>query len=71
VDDEFDITRAEQDDVPLLAGLLAELFATEPEFTADRALQEAGLRLLLSEPGDSVVFVARRAGRAAELESPC
>jgi GNAT superfamily N-acetyltransferase len=66
---EIDITRARPGDVPLLAALLGELFATEPEFEADRDAQEAGLRLLLAEPGDSAVFVARRAGQVVGMVS--
>ena len=61
--------RAQLGDVPALAGLLEELFASETEFEADRATQEEALRQLLSDPGDSAVFVARRAGRVVGMVS--
>ena len=57
---ELQIARACLADVPALAGLLEELFAIEREFEPDRAAHEAGLRLLLTRPGESVIFVARR-----------
>jgi ribosomal protein S18 acetylase RimI-like enzyme len=66
---EVDIRQAQLRDVPALAGLLEELFATESEFEADRDVQEAGLRLLLTEPGDSVVFVACRGGALVGMVS--
>jgi len=66
---QIDITRAQLGDIPVLAGLLEELFAAESEFEADRAAQQAALRLLLAEPGDSAIFVARRAGRVVGMVS--
>jgi GNAT superfamily N-acetyltransferase len=66
---EVEIARARLGDVPLLAGLLEELFAAESEFEVDRDAQEAALRLLLTDPGDSAIFVARRAGRIVGMVS--
>jgi ribosomal protein S18 acetylase RimI-like enzyme len=37
-------------DVPAMAGLLAELFAVETEFTVDRAKQERALRMVIERP---------------------
>lgn len=65
----IEIAAAEPADVPVLAYLLGELFRQETEFEPDRALQEAGLRLVLAEPGDSVIFVARRAGQIVGMVS--
>jgi GNAT superfamily N-acetyltransferase len=65
----IEIAAAELADVPVLAGLLAELFSQESEFEPDRAKQEAGLRLVLGEPGGSVIFVARRAGQIVGMVS--
>lgn len=65
----IEIAAAELRDLPQLVGLLEELFASEVEFEPDRAAHEAGLRLLFAQPCGSIVFVARRDGRAVAMVS--
>ena len=60
------IERALEADVPALIELLAELFAIESDFSADRSKQRRGLELLLAQPDDrAVVLVARSDGDKA------
>ena len=64
------IERALEADVPALIELLAELFAIESDFSADRSKQRRGLELLLSQPDDrAVVMVARSADRVVGMAS--
>ena len=53
------IEPATLEDLPLMADLLAELFAAEPEFTVDQAKQMRGLRLILEQPNRGRIFVLR------------
>ncbi len=46
-----------------MAELLADLFAAEPEFTADQAKQMRGLRLILEQPNRGRIFVLRNSSR--------
>lgn len=57
------IEPASLEDLPLLADLLAELFACEPEFYPDQAKQMRGLRLILEQPGRGRIFVLRNSNR--------
>ncbi len=58
------IRSARPADVPALCDLLADLFETETDFTADSKKQANGLRLLLEDgSGRSKVFVAVHDGR--------
>jgi len=51
------------EDVPVMCDLLADLFETESDFSADRKKQANGLRLLLEDSsGRSKVFVATHDG---------
>ena len=64
------IERAREADVAALIELLAELFAIESDFSADRSKQRRGLELLLSQPDDrAVVMVARSADRVVGMAS--
>lgn len=57
------IRRAHKDDLPLLCGLLEELFSIEEDFTPNKARQAKGLELLLCQE-NATIFVAEE---AAEL----
>jgi ribosomal protein S18 acetylase RimI-like enzyme len=65
----IEITRASLRDLPRLVALLGELFSTELEFEPNALVQETGLRLLLAEPADNFVFVARRDGQVVGMVS--
>ena len=60
---ELRIEPATLEDLPLMAELLADLFAAEPEFTADQAKQMRGLRLILEQPNRGRIFVLRNSSR--------
>lgn len=51
------------EDLPLMAELLADLFALEGEFAVDQARQIRGLRLILEEPKRGRIFVLRNSSR--------
>lgn len=51
------------EDLPLMAELLADLFALEGEFTVDQAKQIHGLRLILEQPNRGRIFVLRNSSR--------
>jgi GNAT superfamily N-acetyltransferase len=56
---ELRIEPATLEDLPLMAELLADLFAAEPDFTPDQAKQMRGLRLILEQPNRGRIFVLR------------
>lgn len=57
------IEPATLEDLALLAELLADLFGHEVEFSADRAKQVRGMRLILENPGRGRIFVLRNNDR--------
>ncbi len=61
------IDRATHDDLPAMAGLLAELFAIESDFNPERSRQIAGLGLILDNPAMGQLFVARVDGEMAAM----
>jgi GNAT superfamily N-acetyltransferase len=63
------IDSATVDDIPFLAGLLADLFTQEADFRPDREKQERGLRLILDSPGLGTIFVARDGGEVVGMVS--
>jgi GNAT superfamily N-acetyltransferase len=58
---------AKEDDLPLLADLLTELFNLESDFQPDREKQLRGLQLILDEPSIGRLFVLRIDGRVAGM----
>lgn len=54
------IEPARPSDIPVLAGFLGELFSLEPDFSADRVKQEAGLKLMLDNPSAVVMTLRNR-----------
>lgn len=56
------VRTARPSDLDALVGLLAELFALEPDFRADEARQRRGLRRMLEDPIRRRVLVAERDG---------
>jgi GNAT superfamily N-acetyltransferase len=55
------VRAARVNDVPAMAGLLAELFAVETEFAIDRPRQERALRMIIERPS-AVAWVAEAPG---------
>jgi len=53
------IEPATLEDLPLMAELLADLFAHEPDFHPDTEKQMRGLRLILEQPNRGRIFVLR------------
>lgn len=53
------IEPATLEDLPLLAELLGDLFAAEPDFHPDMEKQLRGLRLILEQPNRGRIFVLR------------
>ncbi|MDP3464796.1 MAG: GNAT family N-acetyltransferase [Sulfuricurvum sp.] len=62
------IRKAKSNDVPAMAGLLAELFAIEDDFIIDRDKQIRGLQLLLQYQG-SIIVVAEISNRVIGMIS--
>ena len=60
---ELRIEPATLEDLPLMAELLADLFAHEPDFHPDQAKQLRGLRLILEKPNRGRIFVLRNSDR--------
>lgn len=58
------VRSAKEEDVPVLAGLLAELFTIEKDFTPDRAKQERGLKMLLADENKTVLVAEGPSGVA-------
>lgn len=58
---------ANEDDLPYLADLLAELFALESDFQLDREKQMRGLRLILNDPEIGRLFVLRVDGKVTGM----
>lgn len=54
-------------DVPALAGLLAELFAQEAEFTPEAERQHRGLAAIISNPAVGCILLAEDNGRAVGM----
>jgi GNAT superfamily N-acetyltransferase len=62
----LDLTRIEAatiEDLPSLARLLMDLFATEPDFRPDYNAQIRGLRLILEQPSRGRILVLRSAAQ--------
>jgi len=57
------IEPAALEDLPLMAELLADLFARGSDFRPDQAKQLRGLRLILEEPHRGRIFVLRNSDR--------
>ena len=57
------ITGADESDIPVLCGLLGELFSMESDFAVDPKKQAQGLALLIGRPDTCGVFVARTGSR--------
>jgi GNAT superfamily N-acetyltransferase len=61
-----ELTRIEPatiEDLPLLTGLLMDLFGQEPDFRPDYSNQMRGLRLILEQPSRGRIFVLRTANQ--------
>jgi ribosomal protein S18 acetylase RimI-like enzyme len=56
---DMDIRRATDEDIPQLCELLALLFDQEAEFSSDKELQEAGLRMIIDYPEKGTILVLR------------
>lgn len=65
----LDFAAATEDDVPVLATLLGELFVMERDFVPDRDKQERGLRHLLAHPELGRVFVVKMDGHIIGMAS--
>lgn len=51
------------EDLPALTELVMDLMSRSDDFTADRAVQERGLRLILEQPNRGRIFVVRNKDR--------
>jgi len=61
------IDSATREDLPAMAGLLAELFTLERDFRPDRSRQLAGLATILDNPALGRLFVVRLDGEIAGM----
>lgn len=61
------IDSATHEDLPAMAGLLAELFVMESDFRPDRGRQLAGLASILDNPALGRLFVVRLDGEIAGM----
>lgn len=59
----FAVGPARAADVPEIAGLVAQLFAIESDFTPEPAVQARALSLLVALPGDRARVAVARSGR--------
>ncbi len=66
---EVELRGARSEDIPALVRLLEILFSQEDEFTPDAALQERGLRAILSDPQLGEIVVAEEEGRLVGMVS--
>ena len=62
----IDIRQATHTDVPVLVGLLRQLFSIEQDFDPDPNKQQNGLTLLLDNP-QAAIFVAEHQGRVVGM----
>lgn len=62
-----EISFANENDLPHLVELLAELFSLESDFTPDREKQLQGLRLILTAAESGRLFVLRVEGKVAGM----
>ncbi|VVM07025.1 GNAT family N-acetyltransferase [Methylacidimicrobium tartarophylax] len=60
---------ATSEDIPVLVRLLEILFSQEEEFTPNGALQEQGLRAILSDPQIGEIMLAEEDGRPIGMVS--
>ena len=58
-DDTPRVEPATIEDLPALTELVVDLMTRSDDFTADRAVQERGLRLILEQPNRGRIFVVR------------
>jgi len=64
------IRQARPGDIPVMCGLLNDLFTLEPGFSPDKEKQAQGLRLLVDDPtGSSFVAVATKGNRVIGMGS--
>ncbi len=61
------IARATEHDLPQLAALLAELFTQESDFLPEIDKQLSGLRLIMDNPAQGQLFVARDGVKVAGM----
>jgi GNAT superfamily N-acetyltransferase len=62
-DDKPHVEPATLEDLPALTELVMDLMSRSDDFTADRAVQERGLRLILEQPNRGRIFVVRNKDR--------
>lgn len=67
VEDAVWVDCATREDLPAMAGLLAELFTLESDFRPERRRQLAGLGLILDNPALGQLFVVRVNGELAGM----
>nr|WP_142660344.1 GNAT family N-acetyltransferase [Methylacidimicrobium tartarophylax] len=65
----MNLRMATSEDIPVLVRLLEILFSQEEEFTPNGALQEQGLRAILSDPQIGEIMLAEEDGRPIGMVS--